>query len=56
MYTTINYDIIIKLSFPNLITERGLDVDIFFNILISVVANVVSNRICKWLDENKGDN
>ena len=47
------YAILVSLPcFPNLATERGwtLVEQILINLIVTVVADVIADRICKWLD------
>ena len=54
------YAILVSLScFPNPATERGRASmeQILINLIVTVVADVIADRICKWLDcpNDKGE-
>ena len=54
------YAILVSLPcFPNPATERGwtLVEQILINLIVTVVADVMADRICKWLDcpNDKGE-
>ena len=49
--------IISKFVAPNLTTEMEVhSLQLIVSFLVSVVANIVSYYICKWLDENNSEN
>ena len=46
----------IKLSHPIWQQKGGVNLELVITLMISVMANIISYFICKWLDRNDSDN
>lgn len=50
------YDILSMLSYRYLATGGGVWMEIAISFFVTVMAGVVCNLVCKWLDRNDKDN